>query len=183
MPASMMSAATGLRLKVIGSSMAIVATGPTPGSTPISVPSMTPISAYSRWIGVNATPKPRARFLKISMSMARFLSADRAGVHERRADRERQREAFDEYQHGEHDQDEVQDRDFLPLELVAAVGADEHQREGGEDQPERFHEVAVDYARHADQDQRAELELRHRRPGDGERAEQHDAAEHRHQSA
>ncbi len=41
----MMSAAIGLRLKVIGSSMAIVATGPTPGSTPISVPSITPISA------------------------------------------------------------------------------------------------------------------------------------------
>ena len=41
----MISAATGERLKVIGSSIAIVATGPMPGSTPISVPSITPISA------------------------------------------------------------------------------------------------------------------------------------------
>ena len=40
-----MSAAIGLRLNVIGSSIAIVATGPMPGSTPISVPSMTPIRA------------------------------------------------------------------------------------------------------------------------------------------
>ena len=60
-----MSAATGERLKVIGSSMAIVATGPMPGSTPISVPSITPISAYSRWIGEIATPKPMIRLLKI----------------------------------------------------------------------------------------------------------------------
>ena len=41
----MISAATGLRLKVIGSSIAIVATGPIPGSTPISVPSRHPIKA------------------------------------------------------------------------------------------------------------------------------------------
>jgi hypothetical protein len=61
----MISAATGLRLNVIGSSIAMVATGPMPGSTPIRVPSSTPISAYSRWIGVTATENPRARLLKI----------------------------------------------------------------------------------------------------------------------
>ena len=38
-----MSAATGGTLKVIGSSMAIVASGPMPGSTPISVPTRTPM--------------------------------------------------------------------------------------------------------------------------------------------
>ncbi len=43
MPASMISADTGGRPKVIGSSMAMVATGPIPGSTPISVPSSTPM--------------------------------------------------------------------------------------------------------------------------------------------
>jgi len=42
MPASMISAVTGSRLKVIGSSMAIVAVGPMPGSTPTAVPSTTP---------------------------------------------------------------------------------------------------------------------------------------------
>ena len=43
MPASMISAPTGATLKVIGSSIAMVASGPMPGSTPISVPTETPI--------------------------------------------------------------------------------------------------------------------------------------------
>ena len=43
MPASMMSAETGGSTKVAGSSIAMVATGPMPGSTPISVPSSTPM--------------------------------------------------------------------------------------------------------------------------------------------
>jgi hypothetical protein len=68
MPASMISAAIGLRLKVIGSSIAMVATGPTPGSTPIRVPSMTPTSAYSRCIGETATENPRIRLLRISIA-------------------------------------------------------------------------------------------------------------------
>jgi hypothetical protein len=42
MPASMMSADSGGSVKVAGSSMAMVATGPSPGSTPTSVPSSTP---------------------------------------------------------------------------------------------------------------------------------------------
>jgi hypothetical protein len=42
MPASMMSAPTGGRPKVIGSSMAMVATEPTPGNTPTSVPTNAP---------------------------------------------------------------------------------------------------------------------------------------------
>jgi hypothetical protein len=42
MPASMMSAETGGSTNVAGSSIEIVAMGPMPGSTPISVPSSTP---------------------------------------------------------------------------------------------------------------------------------------------
>ncbi len=42
MPASMISADTGGKPNVIGSSMAMVAVGPSPGSTPISVPRKTP---------------------------------------------------------------------------------------------------------------------------------------------
>jgi hypothetical protein len=38
MPASMMSAVTGGKTKVTGSSMAMVAVGPRPGNTPIAVP-------------------------------------------------------------------------------------------------------------------------------------------------
>ena len=43
MPASMIIAVIGERPKVTGSSIAMVATGPMPGSTPISVPRRTPI--------------------------------------------------------------------------------------------------------------------------------------------
>ena len=39
----MINAETGGRTKVAGSSMAMVATGPMPGSTPMSVPSSTPM--------------------------------------------------------------------------------------------------------------------------------------------
>src|SRR5439155_8589167 len=42
MPASMISAPTGGRPKVMGSSIAMVATEPTPGSTPTNVPTNAP---------------------------------------------------------------------------------------------------------------------------------------------
>src|SRR4051812_33194294 len=135
MPASMISAAVGLRLKVIGSSMAMVATGPMPGSTPISVPSSTPISAYSRCIGETATPKPRIRLLKRSM---RGASVEVLGPHG-----EGQRQSLHEYRPGENHQHHEKDGHFLPLELVAAEGTDEHQRERGADQAERLHQVAI----------------------------------------
>jgi hypothetical protein len=45
MPASMMSAVTGGSPYVVGRSMAMVATGPMPGNTPISVPTNTPTNA------------------------------------------------------------------------------------------------------------------------------------------
>jgi hypothetical protein len=42
MPASMINDVTGSKLKVIGSSIAIVAVGPIPGRQPTMVPSSTP---------------------------------------------------------------------------------------------------------------------------------------------
>src|SRR6476620_7693994 len=62
----MISAPTGGKPKVIGSSMATVAIVPIPGSTPTSVPTKAPIRHSSRLIGVRATPKPRARLEKSS---------------------------------------------------------------------------------------------------------------------
>src|SRR5882724_4321295 len=62
MPASMISAPTGGRPNVIGSSIATVAMGPMPGSTPTRAP----IRHSRRLIGVKATPKPRARLEKSS---------------------------------------------------------------------------------------------------------------------
>src|SRR5213592_3488341 len=80
MPASMIRADTGGSAYVAGSSIAIVATGPMPGSTPISVPRTQPMKQYSRLIGVTATPKPVARLVRRSMSL--FPSArDERGPH------------------------------------------------------------------------------------------------------
>ena len=43
---------------VTGSSSDIVATGPIPGSTPISVPTKTPTKHANRLPGVRVTPRP-----------------------------------------------------------------------------------------------------------------------------
>src|SRR3954452_3137167 len=145
MPASMISADTGFRLKVIGSSIAMVATGPTPGSTPISVPSRTPINAYSRLIGVTATPKPSIRLWKRSM---------RASAPDCRPHREGQRQSLHEDKVGEQDQDDKEDADLLPLELVPPVRTDEHERRRRAHQPERLHRIAIHEAGDADENQR-----------------------------
>ena len=57
----MISAPSGLRLKVTGSNIAIVAIGPMPGRTPINVPIRQPNRQNRRLSGVAATPKPIAR--------------------------------------------------------------------------------------------------------------------------
>ena len=66
MPASMISADTGGRPNVIGSSIAMVAVGPRPGSTPISVPRKTPDQAVEqigeRESGLQAQAEVRQEF-------------------------------------------------------------------------------------------------------------------------
>src|SRR4029079_6379321 len=52
----------------MGNSSATVIAGPIPGSTPTAVPRSTPITAYSRFIGVAASAKPCSSQLKLSMS-------------------------------------------------------------------------------------------------------------------
>src|ERR1700736_1409347 len=64
----MICAPTGGRTKVIGSSNETVAMVPIPGSTPTSVPTSAPIRHSRRLIGVRATPKPRARLAKRSIT-------------------------------------------------------------------------------------------------------------------
>src|SRR3954469_18660288 len=107
MPASMMSAVIGDKLNVTGRSIAMVATGPMPGSTPISVPSTTPIRQYSRLIGETATPKPMIRLLKMSIMAG-------PSAHNRRPHREGQREPLHEDQYREDDQYYVKDADLFP---------------------------------------------------------------------
>src|SRR6266436_2794160 len=69
MPASMISDDSGSSPKVIGNSMAMVGIGPMPGSTPISVPSIQPISANPRFFSDTAAPKPVARLWNRSKSI------------------------------------------------------------------------------------------------------------------
>ena len=55
----MISAPTGCRPNVIGNSMAMVASGPTPGSTPTSVPTNAPIRQSTMLIGTGIENAPR----------------------------------------------------------------------------------------------------------------------------
>src|SRR5258705_524917 len=68
MPASMIRPDTGSRWNVSGSSIAMVAIGPMPGRTPISVPMSAPTSANPRFAGVSATANPVARLLRSSIA-------------------------------------------------------------------------------------------------------------------
>ena len=61
MPASMISAEAGGRPKVNGSSIATVVSGEMPGSTPTSVPIITPAKQNSRFCQVAAVARPSAR--------------------------------------------------------------------------------------------------------------------------
>src|SRR5947209_9343198 len=65
-----MKAAVGSTLKVIGSSSAIVSAGPSPGSTPMAVPSVVPTRHHIRLAGVSATAKPFINWAKASISAA-----------------------------------------------------------------------------------------------------------------
>src|SRR5688572_27597874 len=69
MPASMIMAPVGSSRKVSGSSIAMVAGGPSPGSTPITVPSTTPRTHMSRFVPLNATWNPCSRPWRISMPL------------------------------------------------------------------------------------------------------------------
>src|SRR5688572_1833441 len=101
MPANMMSAPVGSSFTVSGSSIATVSAGPTPGSTPTNVPSVTPMKPHIRFIGCSATPKPAIRAFRASMSDARAAEDRRepAGrqvdvqqLDEKKIDRERKDE-------------------------------------------------------------------------------------------
>ena len=68
----MISAGIGGSVKVTGNSMAMVATGPRPGSTPTRVPSSAPIRQNNRFCGDSARSKPKARLAKRSATGSCF---------------------------------------------------------------------------------------------------------------
>src|SRR3954454_2185114 len=54
---------------VSGNRRLIVASGPSPGSSPISVPTTQPIAQNMRFCSVSACSKPKARLCRSSMSV------------------------------------------------------------------------------------------------------------------
>src|SRR5687767_11978538 len=142
MPASMMSAETGATLKVIGSSMAIVASGPIPGSTPISVPRKTPMKQNHRFWNVRATEKPRTRLLKSSMSVPR---EERIG----------ESQSVDE-DAGAHDRESCRQRGHFPeLEFVAGKRRGDDERKERRNESDCLHHHAEYDARDRKNDERA----------------------------
>src|SRR3954462_8358486 len=121
MPASMISAPTGGRPKVIGNSIATVAMVPIPGNTPTSVPTRAPIRHSSRLIGVNATPKPSARLEK-SSAIAPSLD------HETREQLQRQSQRIGEKQAAADGQADADDDGLLPVGLRRAKRRDQEAR-------------------------------------------------------
>src|SRR6266545_2195318 len=107
MPASMMMAPVGSSPKVTGRSIVIVAIGPMPGRTPMSVPTTHPMNASPRFWSENATEKPSAR-CETRPSIDR-LHVDDAGDNQDR-DREAEREleqADAERRHDEREHHEL----------------------------------------------------------------------------
>jgi hypothetical protein len=81
MPASMISAPTGGQPNVIGSSIAMVAIGPTPGSTPIKVPTITPMKQSKMFIAEKATENPSARCeMRSCMSADHLQNSGHSGI-------------------------------------------------------------------------------------------------------
>src|SRR3569623_3826881 len=134
MPASMISAPTGASEKVIGSSIATVATMPMPGSTPTSVPTSAPRRQKPILDGCAATVKPSARLWKRSNIVSP------RSEHEGRPQRERQFENPGEQRDAEQCQVRACDQALAPARLARTGDRDDEGGEGRQDEAERWHE-------------------------------------------
>src|SRR6187431_2253931 len=145
MPASMISAPTGGRPNVIGSSMATVAMVPMPGSTPTSAPirhsrmltgigiEVPPRNAGVHCTNWKTTPKPSPRFEKISPIVP---STD----HESRQELQRQTERVRKQKSAKCRQAGADDQRFHPSGLRRSAGCDDeagHRREDHAHRPDR----------------------------------------------
>src|SRR6185436_6075585 len=152
MPASMISAPTGGRPKVIGSSIATVAMVPMPGSTPTNVPTSAPIrhSRMLTGIGIEApprnagvhctnwktTPKPSPRFEKISPIVP-------STNQECRQELQRQAERIRKQKGAERRQAAANDQRLYPAGLMCPACGDQEARHSSEDhshRPDRYGE-------------------------------------------
>src|SRR6266540_3003579 len=151
MPASMISADTGCSAYVVGSSIAIVATGPMPGSTPISVPSSTPTNAYSALTGVSATENPSARCEKSSIARSSARP---------RPDRQLQLESDHEHADGESCEQDTRDQRLLRPELVACRARRDDQHDGRNRNADRIDDRAEQHDAREHDDRRPEARRR-----------------------
>src|SRR5262249_16128997 len=158
--------------------MASVASGPMPGSTPISVPISAPKKQNSRFCGVSATLNPCA------MLPSRSIASEQR----RRPDWHRQLEAVDEQEDGAGGEPERQREGLKETEVAPARGAEEDVQDGREREA-----CGLDQHREAEggdehEDERPQVPGRQGRAGleqtpDGDEAAEQDEApaeHHRH---
>src|SRR4030081_314021 len=98
--------------------MAMVATGPMPGSTPIRVPSRHPARKKNRFCAVAAAANPTIRLLTMSMSAAT-------------EHRDRLPQAVDEDEDAEERERDAERDRLLPFHVSRGQGADHSHGEGG----------------------------------------------------
>src|ERR1700694_2726476 len=168
MPASMISAPTGGRPNVIGSSMAMVASGPTPGSTPTSVPTKAPTRHRKRFIPLRATPKPRARLLSRSVMTVcsefgrrRALTEAQQGCPAEigRPELKRQVERDREQHHAERRQNGTPDECFQPAHLGRRGARRQDAEIARDDEPQRTDRDRKDENRQGDEQRPAHKTL------------------------
>src|SRR5689334_8449081 len=148
MPASMISAPTGARPKVIGSSIATVAMVPMPGTTPTSVPTSAPIRHSRMFIGTGlvipprnggahctnwkTVAKPRPRLEQRSPIAASLLAHQESRPH-----LQRQTQRIREQQGAERRQTGADNECLQPFGFRAAQGSNQEARHRGEDHAHR----------------------------------------------
>src|SRR4030042_1100368 len=129
----MIRAATGGMLNVSGSSIAMVASGPMPGKTPIRVPRKQPMKQYRRFCRENATPNPKIRLIRCSMSLSPSESLEQ---------RIGQAKTPDEHSHRKEDQHNGNKKNLAKPELPARGRRPENQDRQGRDETRVLHQNA-----------------------------------------
>src|SRR5574341_1309302 len=154
MPANMMSAPVGSSLVVSGSSIATVSAGPTPGSTPMNVPSVTPMKHHSRFAGAAATANPERSALIASMALDPRPAQDRLEPARRQADVQELGEEK-EHREREHQADGEVARDAAAAEAARHSGEEQRARD---DEPGEADERHLDHQAGADPAECARVE-------------------------
>src|SRR6516225_9347556 len=125
MPASMMRAPTGGNPKVMGNSMAMVATVPMPGRTPTNVPTSAPRRQNRTLKGLAATWKPIQRLPRSS-----DMTSPPPRLVEARPELEWQIEEIDEQHHAKQRHRRRAKEAFKPAHLGRSEYRDHERKKG-----------------------------------------------------